>query len=228
MLIINNVLDKHAPFKEQAKRKEKLRFKPCITKGILTFIKQKNKIYKEMIKAKNSQTKQIKLNLYKKYRNIIVDLLKKSKESHYRKYFEDNKRNCKAVWNGINEIIYSKSKANAWEPNYLLINGKAVSQPKDIAEHFNDYFTSISKELQKHIPPTKRNFSDYLKNPVGESFFLTPTTPEEISDLIQTLSSNKSTGPNSIPTPILKKIKYEISIRQSLKIRLKTGSFPTY
>ena len=62
MLIINNLLDKHAPFKEQAKRKEKLRFKPWITKG---------KISKEMIKAKNSQTKQLKLSLYK----IIVTLL---------------------------------------------------------------------------------------------------------------------------------------------------------
>ena len=212
MLIINNLLDKHAPFKEQAKRKEKLRFKPWITKGILTSIKQRDKIHKEMIKAKNSQTKQLKLSLYKKYRNIIVDLLKKSKESHYRKYFEDNKRNCKAVWNGINEIIYSKSKANAWEPNYLLINGKAVSQPKDIAEHFNDYFTSISKELEKHVPPTKRNFSNYLKNPFAKSFFLTPTTPEERFDLIQTLSLNKSTGPNSIPTSVLNKIKNEISI----------------
>ena len=39
MLIINNLLDKHANFKEQAKRKEKLRFKPWITKGILTSIK---------------------------------------------------------------------------------------------------------------------------------------------------------------------------------------------
>ena len=84
-----------------------------------------------MIKAKNSQTKQLKLSLYKKYRNIIVDLLKKSKGSYYRKYFEDNKRNCKAIWNGINEIIYNKSKTNAWEPNFLLINGKALSQPKD-------------------------------------------------------------------------------------------------
>ena len=98
MLIIKNLLDKHAPFKEQAKRKEKSRLKPWITKGILTSIKQRDKIYKEMIKAKNSQTKQLKLSLYKKYCNIIVDLLKKSKQSHYRKYFEDNKRNCKAVW----------------------------------------------------------------------------------------------------------------------------------
>ena len=146
-----------------------------------------------MIKAKNSQTKQLKLSLYKKHRNSIVDLLKKSKKSHYKKYFEDNKRNCKAVWNRINKIIYSKSKVNAREPNCLLIKGRAVSQPKDIAEHFNDYFASISKELQKHIPPTKMDFSDNLKNSNAESFFMTPTTPEEISDLIQTLILNKST-----------------------------------
>ena len=46
MLIINNLLDKHDFFKEQAKRKGKLRFKSSITKGILTFIKQSDKIYK--------------------------------------------------------------------------------------------------------------------------------------------------------------------------------------
>ena len=82
--------------------------------------------------------------------------------------------------------------------NCLFISSRAVSQPKDIAEHFDNYFTSISKELQKHIPPTKRNFSDNLKNPNAEAFFMTSTTPEEISDLIQTLSWNKSTGPSSI------------------------------
>ena len=228
MLIINNLLDKHAPFKEQVKRKEKLRFKPWITKGILTSIKQRNKIYKEMIKAKISQIKQLKFSLYKRYRNIIVDLLKNCKESHYRKYFEDNKKNCKAVWNGINEIIYSKPKIKAWKPNFLLINGKAVSQPKDIAEHFNDYFTSICKELQKHIPSTKRNFSHNLTNQNEESFFMTPATPEVISDLIQIPSSNKSTGPNSIPTSILKKIKNEISIPLSVIINnsFENGIFP--
>lgn len=55
MLMINNLLDKHAAFKEQTKRKEKLRFRLWITKGILTSIKQRDEIYKEMIKAKNSK-----------------------------------------------------------------------------------------------------------------------------------------------------------------------------
>ena len=228
MLIINNLLDKYAPFKEQAKRKGKLRFKPWITKGILTSIKQRDKIYKEIIKAKNLQTKQLKHSLYKMYRNIIDDLLKKSKESHYRKYIESSKRNCKAVWNGINEIIYSKSKVKAWELNCLLIKGKAVSQPKYIAEYFNDYFISISKELPKHIPPAKRNFSDNLKNPSAELFFITPATPRERYDLIQTLSSSKSTGPKSIPMSILKKIKNEISVPLSAIINysFENGIFP--
>ena len=67
-----------------------------------------------------------------------------------------------------------------------------------------------NQRTSKHLPTTKRNFSDNLKNPNTQLFFMTPTTPEEISDLIQTLSSNKST--RTVSSSILKKIKNEISI----------------
>ena len=75
------------------------------------------------------------------------------------------------------------------------------------------------------MPPTKKN---YLKNPIAESFFLTSATPEEKPNLIQTLSSNKSTGPKSIPTSILQKIKHEISIPLSTIINssFENGIFP--
>ena len=63
MLIINCLLDKHASFNESAKRKEKRRFKPWITKSLLTSIKKRRKIYKEMMKEKNSPTKQLDMNL---------------------------------------------------------------------------------------------------------------------------------------------------------------------
>ena len=109
ILIINNLLDQLAPFKEQAKREKKIRFKPWITQGILTSFNQRDKIHKEMIKPKDSLTKQLKFSklkdsltkqlkfsLYKKYRNIITTLLKKSKESHYRQYFEDSKKNLQS------------------------------------------------------------------------------------------------------------------------------------
>ena len=78
------------------------------------------------------------------------------------------------------------------------------------------------------MPPTKKNFSDNLKNPNVESFFVPPTSPKEISHLIQTLSSNKSTRPNSIPTSVLKKLKNEISIPVSAidNSSFENGIFP--
>ena len=77
------------------------------------------------------------------------------------------------------------------------------------------------------MPPTKKN---YLKNPIAESFFLTSATPEEIPNLIQTLSSNKSTGPKSIPRQSCRKLRMKSLFlsRQSLTVPLKTGYFPTY
>ena len=54
--------------------------------------------------------------------------------------------------------------------------------------------------------------SDKQQSLSAESFFMIPTTPEEISDMIQTFISNKSTAPKSIPTSIFRKIKNQISI----------------
>ena len=45
---------------------------------------------------------------FKKYQNKIPDLLRISRQSHYQEYFSDNKKNAKALWQEIHEIIYSK------------------------------------------------------------------------------------------------------------------------
>ena len=58
-----------------------------------------------MIKNENVLTKSLKHESFKKYRNQIVNLLRLSKQTHYKKYFEENKNNCRAIWIGINEIV---------------------------------------------------------------------------------------------------------------------------
>ena len=61
--------------------------------------------------------------------------------------------------------------------------------------------------MQSKILPTERYYTDYLLNPNKETFFITPTTDEEISEIISDLNIRKSTGPNSIPTKVMKQIK---------------------
>ena len=55
-----------------------------------------------MIKEKNVLTKVLKEGSFKKYGNQIINPLRVSTQTHYNKYSEENKNNCRAIWIGIN------------------------------------------------------------------------------------------------------------------------------
>ena len=63
-----------------------------------------------------------------------------------------------------------------------------------MAEHFNNFFTSIGKNLQETIPPTRKDYAQYLNTPNKSNFSIKPIKPEEICDIIKTLKNSKSTG----------------------------------
>ena len=58
-------------------------------------MKERNKLYKQMIKAKNKRQKLIKHESYKKYRNKIIELIRQSKQTFYQHHFEQNKKDPK-------------------------------------------------------------------------------------------------------------------------------------
>ena len=68
----------------------------------------------------------------------------------------------------------------------LLIEGNTITDSQDISEHFDNFFTSKGQDLQKNIAPTKKHFLDYLKAQNTDTFYIPPTAPKEISDLIKT------------------------------------------
>ena len=78
-------------------------------------------------------------------------------------------------------ILKKAHKTNS--PSSLLVDNETITNIPQMAEHFNQYFTSIGKTLQKSIPPTKRQFSDYLKDSNQNRFFIQPTTAEEVKDI---------------------------------------------
>ena len=147
----NKILDKHAPLRKLSIQEDKLRKKPWITPGILTSIKNKNKLYRKYIRAKDPSRKNILHNEFKKHRNQIDKILKSSKALHYQRFFENNKLNLYKTWAGIKEIknVSAKQKQN--------INGIAnennINDPKDITEHLNKHFCNIAKTIETVIPP---------------------------------------------------------------------------
>ena len=59
---------------------------------------------------------------------------------------------------------------------------------------------TLQKEFLKEI----KSPMTYLNDKILKSFQFYPTTPDEIIKIIESFSNNNSSGPNSLPTAILK------------------------
>ena len=161
-------------------------------------------------KAKELSLKKQLQEKYKIYRNQIVTLTQVCKENYYQYLLEINKTNLKKIWKGIRSILSMKNnKANN---KYSLLIAKALTtNEKDIANHFNTFFTSIAQKLVKKIPPTHNNFKSSLKNQNERSFFIRPVDIKETENIISSLQENKASGPNSLPIKMLKTPKKQLS-----------------
>ena len=110
---INILLDTYAPLKKINKYKLKFKSKPWITLGLQKSISVKNKLLTNFINKKDPILKEECHTNYKKYRNLLSTLMKKSKQAYYDKYFEKNWNNIKNTWKGIKSLISLKTKASS-------------------------------------------------------------------------------------------------------------------
>ena len=80
-----------------------------------------------------------------------------------------------------------------------------MTKASDTANAFNHYFVNVGKSLSQAIPKVDASFSSFLFNPLPHSFFLSPTSVQEI------LKSGKASGPFSIPVSLLKSLNSSIA-----------------
>ncbi len=221
------IVDKHAPLKKMSKKDFKLESKPWVTMGILASIKRRDSLLRKFIKCPEGDRKNELHLQYKVLRNKIVALLRLSKNNHYRKYFTDNSDDIKKTWKGIKSIINIRTTSNSL-PTSMLINNKNESDPTTIAQGFNSYFSSIAEKLQGNIYSVNTNFGKYLSDRVDANFLFQSADTEEILRIITSLNTSKSTGPNSIPTDILKLLAPILChpLKEIINISFATGVYP--
>jgi len=224
---IDNLLNIHAPYKKLSKQDIKFKNKPWISGGLKNSIKQKNKLFKLYINSKNPEAKILHHINFKKHRNMLETLMKESKRQYFINYFNKNSDNLKATWKGIRNIINLKSKSES-SPKSITHNNVTMTDPVDISNAFNDYFTSIGKSVQSNIPSSIKHFSNYLNDPNPNSLFIKPTDSTEILTIINSLDLTKSSGPNSIPVRIMKLLNTELSEHFSniFNLSFTNGIFP--
>ena len=96
--------------------------------------------------------------------------------------------------------------------NCLKVDDQQATDLFVISNYFYKFFITIAEKIENKIVQTDKKYSDFLDNPLEKTFFLIPTEPNEVQSLIKTLNLKKATGPNSIPTKLLKVFHKTLSV----------------
>ena len=182
----------------------------------------------DYVKTTDPELKAFLRQRYKFYRNRIVSLTRASKKLYYSRYFLQNSGNLRKLWQGVREIISSPNSNSCISLN---INDALSSNPEEVSEAFNDFFSTVADKIQSKIPVTQHHFSEWLKNENRniDQFLLNPTTPLEVEEVLKSLSESKATGPHSIPYSIISSnLNCFSSIFSDLiNLSFSTGVFPS-
>ena len=97
-----------------------------------------------------------------------------------------------------------------------------------MADTINKFYVNIGKTVEEKIPQGNKSFLHYLTNRNAFNIVLNPCTTEEIRNYISDMVSSKATGPNSIPTNLLKHFIDELTepLVNIINKSLKEGTFP--
>ena len=95
---MNDLLDKHVPFKKISKYKSKFKTIPWITTALQKSISIKNDLFKKYIKLKSPDEKNEVHQQYKYYRYLLSTLMKKSKQNYYERFFKNSLKTISKIY----------------------------------------------------------------------------------------------------------------------------------
>ena len=107
---IDSLLETHALLKKLNKKEQKILTKPWITQSLQKSIKKKNDIYSKFVKCKNQKLKEFYRSNYQTYRNLLPTLLKRAKEKYFTNFLNENIKDIKKTWIGIESLVTMKQK----------------------------------------------------------------------------------------------------------------------
>ena len=90
--------------------RKQFKHKPYVTKGILVSIRHKNKLLKNYLEHNTA----INEMNYKRFRNKLVNVIKRSEEKYHRSLISENNNNNRQLWKCFRKYLI-KRKSNIIE-----------------------------------------------------------------------------------------------------------------
>ena len=217
--IFLEVLNKHAPPKKKVFRAN---HKPYMTKKLRKAIMKRSALENKYYREKSENT----FKAYKKQKNYTSKLLKKEKRNYFSNLHMNNFIDNKKIWNTVKPLFTNNGGGS--QKITIVKDDKIISDDKEVAETFNEFFKNSVKSL--HIPQNTCliNNTGNLIDPVDialkkfenhpsvinikemidldTKFSFSKINSSDIEHELKSLKTNKATTFMSIPVKQLKQV----------------------
>ena len=218
--IVNEVADRHAP-------KVNIKVKGNLP---LTFSDELILLMKERDNAKLIAAR-TKLSedwiYYKKLRNRVNRLKHHEKKNYFNETLRENSHTPKQLWKKLKELVPSKITKSS-KVQRIQVKDPEVTDKKQIADYFNDFFINIGRKLASQIT-LRGNPLDYLQaNTQPTDFKFEQATGSDVLSKIRKLKEGKSMGLDGISVKTIKAGESALSgpLTYIFNLSISTGEVP--
>ena len=189
---ITKAMDKFCPVKPV---KVHTSDKPWITNNIKFWIARRQKALSKF--GKDS-------SVFKLWRNKVAKAVQKFKHSFYRTKVKTLKNtNIRRWWDEVKNLSGVKTRENQW--NNHLIDGYYVGSVDTLCTRVNEFFVGLTSGF---TPISPGDVADITASDVPQNLL---ASQYEAYKALRAVKTNKSPGPNGIPSTILKIFAFELA-----------------
>lgn len=203
-----------------------------ITKDIIDSIHLRNKLWHQ---AKTLPQDISAQKSFEEQREKVKNMIKTQKKIYYHNLFQKNYNHPKKLWELINSLALNKNKESSAPPK-LISDSELVTDGNKICDLFNAFFSSVGANLASQISGNYHSNTDSHLIVDSNHYFakenmlteLSPCNSNEISNIINDLDNNTSTGLDGISTKAIKCLKSIIieKLTDCINAHLSLGVFP--
>jgi len=219
----NTIFERSFPLRRVRFNKNIHKLQNFMTNGLLVSRNTKNVLHKTSI----ADPTDANIRKYKAFKTIYQRVSRAAKKLYFTSKLEANANNPKKTWETLNEILGKNKKSETVEK--ICKNGVNVTDPVEIANCFNSFFTAVGQQISDSVPPVLKNPEEYINyGRAVPDLLLQNTTPEHIQKVIKKLQPKMSYDANGVSSKMIKFIGEEISIPLAhiFNISLREGVFP--
>ena len=131
------------PLRKKSRKRKFHGTKPWITEGLRISIDKKDELYH---KSKRDPTF---IKKYKEHSNLLKKLTKISKYEYDKERVAEYGNDKAKTWKFVNEITKRKRKSGQSIKNIINRTGEKITKPDEIADCFNEHFSSVGKKKRE-------------------------------------------------------------------------------